>query len=101
MPEAAEWRPLRQVAIGVRLPLGPFFAVPIAAAFVLAEHILVLRARAPVVLVNDDLGIKWIAIGFVGVPAHIAAADDRRRRAHGGSRQQAGAERGAREGLAE
>src|SRR6185312_7341287 len=51
------------VAVGSRLPLGPFVAAPVATAFVLPEHILLFGARAPVVLVNDDLGIRWIRIG--------------------------------------
>jgi len=60
-----------------RLPGGPLVAVPVAAALMLAEAEALGRAPFPVIFVHDHLGVRRVAVGFVGVPADVAGAHDR------------------------
>src|SRR5579863_9105160 len=58
------------------LPSHPGVSTPITAPFMLAEDIPVMRAPPPIVVMNDDPGVRRIVINFVGMPAHVSGACD-------------------------
>src|ERR1700727_1568785 len=81
------------------LPFRPAIAVPVTAAFMLAEcHA---RTAAPIIFMNHDACFARIFKTIVGVPAHIALTDNCSRRADAGQRQQSCAKRRAEQTLAD
>src|SRR6516162_4425316 len=64
---------------GVYLKVRPAIAMPIAAAFMLAEGDA--WTRPPIVLVNDHAGRRWVDVALLHMPTCVAAAaaHDRRR----------------------
>ena len=61
----------------VYLKVRPAIAMPIAAAFMLAEGDA--GTRPPIVLVNDHAGRRWVGVALLHMPTCVAAAHDRRR----------------------
>jgi hypothetical protein len=71
-------RPRYAVAFG--LPGGPLVAVPVAAAFMLAEAEALGRAPLPVIFVHDHLGVRRIIVGLVASRRCQSTRSRRRRR---------------------
>ena len=73
-----------------QLPACPGVALPVAAAFVLAEPDG--WACPPIVLMHNHAGRWWVRVSFVRVPANIALAHDGGRRTNACDREQASTE---------
>src|SRR5437016_4516139 len=82
MKEAANRGGLVTNAKNLGLPGRPTATVPVAAAFVLAPAVMLVPAPAPVILMDNNAGVRRILMALAGVPADAARADDRCRGAH-------------------